>query len=153
MGEWEVALLNHAAACPYPKSDLRSAESWKQRSCTKAPARAPLAKGRTGMATGTVKWFNDAKGYGFITPGGGGQAVFVHHTAIQMEGFRSLAEGQKVEYEVTAGPKGPEAANGPKGHAHSTARLTEPPGRSRPRAVSFLRDGFTASVRAVPDEV
>ena len=63
------------------------------------------------MATGTVKWFNDAKGYGFITPDGGGKDVFVHHTAIQMEGFRSLAEGQKVEYEVTVGPKGPQAAN------------------------------------------
>ncbi len=63
------------------------------------------------MATGTVKWFNDAKGYGFITPDGGGKDVFVHHTAIQMEGFRSLAEGQNVEYEVTQGPKGPQAAN------------------------------------------
>ena len=75
------------------------------------PGREPLAKGITGMATGTVKWFNDAKGYGFITPDGGGKDVFVHHTAIQMEGFRSLAEGQKVEYEVTEGPKGPQAAN------------------------------------------
>ena len=63
------------------------------------------------MATGTVKWFNDAKGYGFITPDGGGKDVFVHHTAIQMEGFRSLAEGQKVEFETTEGPKGPQAAN------------------------------------------
>ena len=63
------------------------------------------------MATGTVKWFNDAKGYGFITPDGGGKDVFVHHTAIQMEGFRSLAEGQKVQFETTDGPKGPQAAN------------------------------------------
>src|SRR3954466_6991940 len=63
------------------------------------------------MATGKVKWFNDAKGFGFITPDGGGKDVFVHHTAIQAEGFRSLAEGQKVEYEVTEGPKGPQAAN------------------------------------------
>ena len=63
------------------------------------------------MATGTVKWFNDAKGFGFITPDGGGKDVFVHHTAIQGEGFRSLAEGQKVEYDVTEGPKGPQAAN------------------------------------------
>ena len=63
------------------------------------------------MATGTVKWFNDAKGYGFITPDGGGKDVFVHHTAVQMEGFRSLAEGQKVEFETTEGPKGPQAAN------------------------------------------
>src|SRR5437868_6408773 len=76
----------------------------------RSPGRGPLAKGRR-MATGTVKWFNDAKGYGFITPDGGGKDVFVHHTAIQMEGFRSLAEGQKVEYEVTEGPKGPQAAN------------------------------------------
>ena len=63
------------------------------------------------MATGTVKWFNDAKGYGFITPDGGGKDVFVHHTAIQMDGFRILAEGQKFEYEVTECPKGPQAAN------------------------------------------
>ena len=61
--------------------------------------------------TGVVKWFNDAKGYGFVTPDGGGKDVFVHHTAVQMEGFRSLAEGQKVEFEVTDGPKGPQASN------------------------------------------
>ena len=63
------------------------------------------------MATGIVKWFNDAKGYGFITQDNGGEDVFCHHTAIQMDGFRSLAEGQKVEFEVTAGPKGKKAAN------------------------------------------
>jgi CspA family cold shock protein len=62
------------------------------------------------MATGTVKWFNDAKGYGFITQEGG-EDVFVHFTAIQASGFRSLAEGDKVEFEVTRGPKGPQAAN------------------------------------------
>lgn len=62
------------------------------------------------METGTVKWFNDAKGFGFLSRENG-EDVFVHHTAIQMEGFRSLAEGQKVEYEVTEGPKGPQAAN------------------------------------------
>jgi len=61
--------------------------------------------------TGVVKWFNDAKGYGFVTPDGGGKDVFVHHTSVQMEGFRSLAEGQKVEFEVTDGPKGPQASN------------------------------------------
>ena len=63
------------------------------------------------MATGTVKWFNDAKGFGFIAPDEGGEDVFCHHTAIQSDGFRSLAEGQKVEFETTRGPKGLQAKN------------------------------------------
>jgi cold shock protein len=63
------------------------------------------------MATGTVKWFNDAKGFGFITQDGGGEDVFCHHTAIQMEGFRTLSEGMKVEFDVTRGPKGLQAQN------------------------------------------
>jgi CspA family cold shock protein len=63
------------------------------------------------MASGVVKWFNDAKGFGFITQDGGGDDVFVHHTAIQSEGFRSLQEGQRVEFEVKQGPKGLQAAN------------------------------------------
>jgi CspA family cold shock protein len=61
------------------------------------------------MATGKVKWFNDQKGYGFIQADGGGPDVFVHHTTIQMEGYRTLTEGQAVEYEVSEGPKGPKA--------------------------------------------
>lgn len=63
------------------------------------------------MATGTVKWFNDAKGFGFITPEDGGNDLFAHHSAIQMNGFKSLKEGQKVMYEATQGQKGPAAAN------------------------------------------
>ncbi len=61
------------------------------------------------MATGTVKWFNDSKGYGFISQDDGGADVFCHHSAIEAEGFRTLAEGQKVEFEVTKGPKGLQA--------------------------------------------
>ncbi|MEN8170376.1 MAG: cold-shock protein [Pseudomonadota bacterium] len=63
------------------------------------------------MATGTVKWFNDAKGFGFITQDDGGADVFAHFSAIQGGGFKSLAEGQKVSYEVEQGPKGLQAAN------------------------------------------
>ncbi len=63
------------------------------------------------MITGTVKWFNDAKGFGFITPADGGKDVFVHHSAIQGSGFKSLAEGQQVRFDVQQGPKGPSAAN------------------------------------------
>jgi len=62
------------------------------------------------MAQGTVKWFNDSKGFGFISQEGGDD-VFVHHTAIQMDGFRSLTEGDRVEFEVVKGPKGLQAQN------------------------------------------
>ena len=63
------------------------------------------------MATGTVKWFNDAKGYGFIAPADGGKDLFVHHSNIAGDGYKSLAEGAKVEFEPSEGQKGPQATN------------------------------------------
>jgi cold shock protein len=63
------------------------------------------------MPTGTVKWFSDAKGFGFITPDDSGKDLFVHHSAIQGGGYKSLAEGAKVSYEAEQGPKGPAATN------------------------------------------
>ena len=63
------------------------------------------------MSTGTVKWFNDAKGFGFITPDEGGDDLFAHFSAIQAAGFKTLKEGQKVSYEAVKGPKGMQASN------------------------------------------
>ena len=63
------------------------------------------------MATGKVKWFNDAKGFGFITPDDGGKDLFVHFSAVQGSGFKTLKEGQKVSFEVVQGPKGKQASN------------------------------------------
>ena len=63
------------------------------------------------MATGKVKWFNDQKGFGFITPDDGSKDLFVHHSSIQGGGFKSLAEGESVEFETEQGEKGPRAAN------------------------------------------
>ena len=63
------------------------------------------------MATGTVKWFNDAKGFGFITPDDGGKELFAHHTSIRMDGYKSLKEAQKVSFDAVDGQKGPAASN------------------------------------------
>lgn len=63
------------------------------------------------MAAGTVKWFNDSKGFGFITPENGGEDLFAHFSAIQTQGFKTLKEGQRVTFDVTTGPKGQQASN------------------------------------------
>jgi cold shock protein len=68
-------------------------------------------QGSRNMATGTVKWFNDAKGFGFITPDDGSEDLFAHFSAINMNGFKSLKEGEKVSFDVTQGPKGKQASN------------------------------------------
>jgi CspA family cold shock protein len=68
-------------------------------------------QGEQQMATGTVKWFNDAKGYGFITPDDGSEDLFAHFSAINMSGFKTLKEGQKVSFDVVQGPKGKQASN------------------------------------------
>ncbi len=63
------------------------------------------------MPTGTVKWFNDSRGFGFIAPDGGGEDLFAHYSAINMSGFKTLKEGQKISFEITHGPKGRQASN------------------------------------------
>lgn len=73
------------------------------------PGKIICCEWRCGVATGTVKWFSDQKGYGFIVPDDGGQDLFIHHSNIMMDGFKTLKDGQKVEFEPAQGRKGPEA--------------------------------------------
>jgi CspA family cold shock protein len=75
------------------------------------PEAQPTETKGESMATGTVKWFNDAKGYGFITPDDGSEDLFAHFSAINMSGFKTLKEGQKVSFDVVQGPKGKQASN------------------------------------------
>jgi CspA family cold shock protein len=75
------------------------------------PAARAVQQERNDMSTGTVKWFNDSKGFGFITPDDGGKDLFAHHTSVQMDGYKSLKEAQKVSFDVVQGPKGPAASN------------------------------------------
>ena len=96
------------------------------------------------MATGTVKWFNDAKGFGFVTPDDGSEDLFAHFSAINMNGFKSLQEGQKVSFEVTQGPKGKQASNIQAGK--SVPELVKKPGTKVP---GFLFAGKTGLPIAV----
>jgi cold shock protein len=91
---------------------IRGGGAWfRHGSGTKKRPVAEINNQGDSMATGTVKWFNDAKGYGFITPDDGSEDLFAHFSAINMSGFKTLKEGQKVSFDVVQGPKGKQASN------------------------------------------
>jgi cold shock protein len=86
---------------PFPSTGFRSLSRGRKQS----------KEGASIMSMGKVKWFNESKGFGFIEPDGGGRDVFVHYSAIQGEGYKTLSEGQPVEFEIIQGEKGPQASN------------------------------------------
>src|SRR5690242_906546 len=106
---------HNTASLPSPHRDVtRQADhhlGGPRRSLTGIRRRGASDTRRKEMAEGTVKWFNGEKGFGFITPDGGGKDVFVHYSAIQSAGFKSLEEGQRVSFETSQGQKGPQADN------------------------------------------
>ena len=97
------------------------------------------------MATGTVKWFSDEKGFGFITPDEGSRDLFVHHSSIQADGYRSLAEGAKVSYEEEAGPEGPEGHQRPEDLVPGSRTPRSAPGPVTDRGRRSMTDWVTIS--------